>query len=71
MRLRLTELLGPDRESRWRIIFISAFGIAASGMISQGVGFSFHEAQIGATIFGTVIFALQAFFYCVRRHLNK
>ena len=62
---RIDELFGSDRASRWRMIGVSAAGVATWGILSELSGKPVREAQINATIFGALVFFVQLLVYCL------
>src|SRR5229473_7509329 len=67
MLIRLNELIGPDRRTRWKIIFVSGGIIASWGIIREALGGSVRDAQIEATMVGAIAFFAQCFAYCSKR----
>jgi hypothetical protein len=64
MLARLDHLLGSDRTSRWRIIFISALITAAFGLTLELKHEPIQNAYVAAAIIGALAFFVQIHVYC-------
>jgi hypothetical protein len=64
---RLDELLEKDTASRWWILSISALAVAVfGGCVSGLMHKAISEVQLGACVFGSVVFSAQVIRYCLR-----
>ena len=64
---QLDELLEKDTASRWRILSISALAVAVfGGCVSGLMHKAISEVQLGACVFGSVVFSAQVIRYCLR-----